>query len=208
MKSLFLLLAIVLTQTAASADDAKPLLIHSGKIVAQPDLRQPLGAEWKAVKGTWEPKDGELVCAEVPADKHSAVLWHQVELQSAVIECEFQFDGGKVFIIGCDSAKGHVGRVTITPKLARITEDASAVKGKVPPKNLGEAALDLKPGQWYPARLEWTGDKMAARVAGKEIRGENEKLSVPKARWWFAVGGATVRVKNVKVSRESNRGGE
>lgn len=199
MKALLLLLAIVLTQTAAFADDAKSLLIQPGKVVAQPDLKQPLGAEWKAVKGTWEPKDGELVCAEVPADKHSAVLWHQVGLQSAVIECEFLFDGGKVFIIGCDTDKKHVGRVTITPKLARITEDASAVKGKTPPKTLAEAALDLKPGQWYPARLEWTGDKMAARVAGKELRGENEKLSVPKARWWFAVGGAKVRVKNVKV---------
>jgi hypothetical protein len=40
---------------------------------------------------------------------------------------------------------------------------------------------------------------MVARVAGKEIRGQNEKLFVPKPRWWFAVGGAKVRVKNVKV---------
>jgi len=183
MKTLLPLLTFVFIQTAAFADDAKSLLVQPGKVVAQPDLKQPLGAEWKAVKGTWEPKDGELMCAEVPADKHSAVLWHQAGLQSAVIECEFLLEGGKVFIIGCDSAKGHVGRVSITPKLARITEDASAVKGKVPPKLLGEAALDLKPGQWYPARLEWTGDKMAARVAGKEVRGENEKLSVPKARW-------------------------
>lgn len=199
MKTLSLFLALVLVQMAAFADDGKSLLVQPGKCVAQPDLKQPLGTEWKAVKGTWEPKDGELVCSEVPADKHAAVLWHLVGLQSAVIECEFQFDGGRVFIIGCDSEKKHVGRVTITPKLARITEDASAVKGKTPPKTLGEAALDLKPGQWYPARLEWTGDKMAARVAGKEIRGENEKLSVPKARWWFAVSGAKVRVKNIKA---------
>ncbi len=138
MKSFSLLLAIVLTQTAAFADDAKCLLVQPGKIVAQPDLKQPLGAEWRAVKGTWEPKDGELVCAEAPADKHSAVLWHQVGLQSAVIECEFQLEGGKVFIIGCDSDKKHVGRVTITPKFARITEDASAVRGKTPAKVLAE----------------------------------------------------------------------
>ncbi|MBI5396403.1 MAG: hypothetical protein HZA91_14000 [Verrucomicrobia bacterium] len=198
MKSL-LLLAIVLAQTAAFADDAKSLLVQPGKVVAQPDLKQPLGKEWSVRKGTWEAKDGELVCAEVPADKHSAVLWHQVGLQSAVIECEFQLDGGKVFIIGCDSAKGHVGRVTITPKLARITEDASAVKGKTPPKTLAEAALDLKPGQWYSARLVWTGDKMAACVAGKEIRGQHANLAAPKARWWFAVGGAKVHLKNVKA---------
>jgi len=78
MKTFPLFLAIALTQTAAFADDTKSLLVQTGKVVAQPDLKQPLDAEWRAVKRTWEPKDGELVCAEVPAGKHSAVLWHQV----------------------------------------------------------------------------------------------------------------------------------
>ena len=199
MKSFLLLLAIVLAQTAVFADDAKCLLVQPGKVVAQPDLKQPLGKEWRAVKGTWEPKDGELVCAEAPTDKHSAVLWHQVGLQSAVIECEFQLDGGKVFIIGCDSAKGHVGRLVILPKLAKISEDVTLVKGKHASSTLGQVALDLKPGQWYSARLEWTGDKMAARVDGKEIRGQHANLAAPKARWWFAVGGAKVHLKNVKA---------
>ena len=199
MKSLLLLLAIVLAQTTAFADDAKSLLVQPGKVVAQPDLKSPLGDEWSVRKGTWEPKDGELVCAEVPADKHAAVLWHQVGLQSAVIECEFQLDGGKVFIIGCDSAKGHVGRLVITPKLAKISEDVTMVNGKHAGSTLGQTVLDLKPGQWYSARFEWTGDKMAARVDGKEIRGKHENLATPKTRWWFAVGGAKVHVKNIKA---------
>jgi hypothetical protein len=199
MKSLPLLLAMVLVPVMALADDAKSLLVQPGKIVVQPDLKQPLGEEWSVKKGTWEPKDGELICSEVPADKHAAVLWHQVGLQSAVIECEFQFDGSKVFLIGCDSAKGHVGRLVIQPKLAKIAEDMTLVNGKHASSTLNQVEFDLKPGRWYAVRLEWTGDKMAARVDGKEVQGQHANLATPKTRWWFAVGGAKVRVKNIKV---------
>ena len=199
MKTLALLLVMVAAATTVWAEDAKPLLVQPRKIIAQPDLQQPLGAGWSIRKGTWDVKGGELVAAEVPADKHSAVLWQQVGLQSAVIECEFQFAGGKVFIIGCDSEKKHVGRLTITPKVAKLSEDASEVKGQHPGTMLGQAALDLQPGCWYAVRLEWKGNQMAARVAGKELQGEHPSLATPKARWWFAVGGAKVLVKNIKA---------
>ena len=197
MKTLTLLL--VAAATTVWAEDIKPLLVRPGKIIAQPELKQPLGAGWTVRKGTWEVKEGELVAAEVPAEKHAAVLHQLTGLQSAVIECEFQFDGGKVFLIGCDAEKKHVGRLVITPKLAKLTEDSTEVKGQHPGATLGEAALDLKPGQWYPVRLEWAGSKMAACVAGKELRGEHPSLATPKARWWFAVGGAKIRLKNIKA---------
>jgi hypothetical protein len=47
----------------------------------------------------------------------------------------------------------------------------------------------------YHSQIE-NGD---ACVAGKETKGQHANLSAPKARWWFAVGGAKVRVKNVKA---------
>ena len=198
MKPLILLLAIGLVYSTF-ADDAKPILVLPGKLIAQPDLQHPLGSEWKSPYGSWEVKAGELVIAEYPEDKHAAVLWHQVALQSAIIECEMQFDGGSGFLIGCDSPNRHVGRLVITAKNAKLAEDSSEIKGKQPGMTLAETDLDLKPGQWYPVRLEWTGDKMAARVAGKSIQGQHPTLSEAKSRWWFAVSGAKVRVRNVKV---------
>ncbi len=198
MKPLILSLAVSLA-ISTLAEDAKSLLLQPGKVVAQPDLRGPLGAGWVVKHGTWDMKDGEMVIAEIPENKHAAVLWHEVGLQSAVIECEFQFDGARGFLIGCDSANKHVGRLVITAKDAKLAEDSSEIKGKQPGKTIGETALDLKPGQWHAVRLEWTGDKMAARVDGKEIHGEHPTLSATKARWWFAVSGANVRVRNVSV---------
>ncbi len=198
MKILILILAIGFAD-ATFGEDAKPIFVEPGKLVAQPDFKRPLGAEWKSPYGSWEVKDGELVIAEHPEDKHAAVLWHQVALPSAIIECELQFDGGSGFLIGCDAADRHVGRLVVTAKNVKLAEDSSEIKGKQPGQTLDETALDLKPGHWYPVRLEWAGDKLAARVAGKMIQGQHPTLSATKARWWFAVSGAKVRVRNVKV---------
>jgi hypothetical protein len=184
--------------SSLTADEAKPLLVQPARTVAQPDLKQPLDETWKIAKGTWEVKDGELIASEIPTEKHSAVLWYQVGLQSAIIECEFQFDGANVFIIGCDGAK-HVGRIVITKTGAKISEDSTEVKGVHPGQTLGETKLAIKPGEWHKIRFEWTGDKMAARIDDKEIQGSHPSLSVKKARWWFAVGGVKMKIRNVKT---------
>jgi hypothetical protein len=198
MKRILSLLFLLPLGINSFASDAKPLLVTPGKVVAEPTLKEPLDATWSVVKGTWEVKDGEIIASEVKEQKHAAVLWHNVGLQSAVIDCEFMLDGASTFIIGCDGVK-HVGRVTITRASAKITDDSTAVKGVKPPTTLGEAKLDLKPGEWHHAHLEWTGDKMAARVDGVEIKGSSPSLSTAKTRWWFAVSGAKAHIRNVKA---------
>lgn len=192
------LLAATLVATLALAEDSKPLLVPVGKVVAEPSLKEPLDAAWSVQKGTWEVKDGELIVSELPEQKHAAVLWHQVGLQSEVIECEFLFDGAGVFIIGCDGAK-HIGRLVITRGAVKISEDSTEVKGVHPGATLAEAKLTLKPREWHRARLEWTGDKMAARIDGVEIQGTHPTLSAKKSRWWFAVGGKKLHIRQVKA---------
>jgi hypothetical protein len=195
LQTLTILLAF---SSALLADDAKPLLVTPGKVVAEPTLKEPLDATWSVVKGTWEVKDGEIIASELKEQKHAAVLWQKVGLQSAVIDCEFMFDGAGSFIIGCDGTK-HVGRVSITRGSAKISDDSTAVKGVKPPTTLAEAKFDLKPGEWHHARLEWTGDKMAARIDGHELQGSAAALSTAKTRWWFAVSGAKLHLRHVKA---------
>ena len=192
--------ALLFAAASLFAQDAKSPLLASARVVAQPDLTHELGSDWKSPYGIWEIKNGEMIISELPENKHAAVLWHKIPLQKAIIECEFMFDGGFGFLIGCDATNRHIGRLVITSNSAKISEDSSEVKGKQPGKTLAEVALDLKPGQYYPVRFEWAGDKMSARVAGKEILGEHPSLDVAKVQWWFAVSGAKVRVKNIKVS--------
>lgn len=179
-------------------DDAKPILVKPGKTVAQPDFKSALDPEWTIKHGKWDIADGEMSIAELPENKHAAVLWHSAALASAVIECEFQWDGAKAFIVGCDGQK-HIGRITITQRKAMLAEDSTAVKGKSPSHTLAEAAVDLKPGEWHKLRLEWTGDRMAARLDGVELKAQHPFLATAKSRWWFAVGGAKLKLRNVKA---------
>ena len=200
MKPLSAFLILSFSSCVALADDAaKNILVPAGKVVTEPSLKEPLDDTWAVSKGTWEVKDGEMVAAEVPEQKHAAVLWHKVGLSSAVIDCDFYFDGAKVFIIGCDGTK-HIGRLVMTYGSIKICEDSSEVKGVRPGATLAEAKVNLKPGEWHHAHLKWTGDQMAARVDGVEIKGNHPTLSAPKSRWWLAVGGSKAKVKNVKAS--------
>src|SRR5262249_20205664 len=144
MKAFLLFIALALAGSGQAAEPQTPL-VQPGKVIAQPDLKQPLAPEWSVQKGTWEVANGEIVASELPEEKHAAVLWHKLGLQSALIECEFQFDGAKTFLIGCDSANKHVGRLVITPKLAKLAEDSSEIKGKQPGQTIGQATVDLKP---------------------------------------------------------------
>ena len=198
MKPLLMSLLLGLALSLAAAEPKVPL-VQPGKLVAHPDLKEPLGTGWTIKHGTWEVKAGELTIAEVPADKHAAVLWHEVGLPSAIVQCEFQFGGGRTFILGCDATNKHVGRLVITAKSAKLVEDSSEIKGKQPGQTLAEAALNLTPGQWYVARFEWQGDRMAASVDGHPLLGQHATLAQVKARWWLAVSGAKVHVRNLQV---------
>lgn len=176
-----------------------PLMAADGRVVAQPDLKSPLPAEWAVQKGTWEVKDGVMTAAELTAEKHSAVIWHKVPLQAGAVDCEFMLDGAKVFILGCDGDR-HVGRVVVTPGWMRILDDSTEVKGKTPSTKLAETKLDLKPGQWYTLHYEWAGNRMSASLGSSHVEGSNDNLAKKKSRWWFAVGGQTAKIRNIKVT--------
>jgi hypothetical protein len=185
------LLLALLVGTIASAQELKP--------VAAPDLKSPLPAEWKVAKGTWDVKDGVLTGSELPAEKHAAVLWHQVPMQTGAVECEFMLDGSKTLILGCDGDK-HVGRIVISPTALQVRDDSTEVKGKTPSTLLATTKLDLKQGEWHKLRYEWSGDRMAAKLDGASVEGSNANLGKKKVRWWFAVGGASVKFRNLKVT--------
>lgn len=184
--------------TAAYAGDAAEFLNHPGKVIVQPDLKELPGEPWQIAKGTWVAADGVLTPTRIEAEKHVPVLWDKISPASAVIECEFQFGTGSDLIIGCD-AKKHIGRVSITPKMAKVTDDSTEVKGKVPATVLQQEKIDLKKDQWYSAKFGWKGDHIYAIVDGHELVGQAPTFTQTRARWWFASAGG-VHIRNVRVS--------
>ena len=167
-----------------------------------PDFTKPLGAEWKVVKGSWTSEGGELRGDEVPADKHSAVLWHPGKVETLIISCEFRLGKAGTFYTGFDGA-GHVGRLVVRAGSIGLYEDSPDPDLKPGEKSkshpLATFATKLNPEEWYPLTLEIRGDEMAALVAGVQLKAQHTFLATPKGRFWFAVGGTGLRIRNLKV---------
>ena len=174
------------------------LLRSSAKVISQPDLKGPLGSEWSTGKGRWEPGSGLLKVTDLPEEHHIPVLHLATGPVPLVWECQFRFNSGKAFLVGCDGQK-HVGRVVIGPKVFKICEDSTEVKGKSPSHTLTEAAVGLQSGDWHTLRVESRGEQMAARLDGVELLAEHAYLGSQKVRWWFAAGDS-VEIRNVRVS--------
>jgi hypothetical protein len=167
-------------------------------LVSSPDLQSRLSGNWEVRHGLWEVKAGVMTCSELPENKHAAVLWYVSAMQSGAVECEVQFAGAKSVILGCDGER-HIGRVVIQPKLLRLIDDSTEVKGKSPGTVLASAGLDIQPEQWVRLRYEWDGERMVAEFGGAKVEATNENLGKVKARCWLAVGGASARIRNLKV---------
>jgi len=193
-------LAIILPFTGSlRADDAAPLLNKPGKIISEPDFKQPLGKEWSMGKGKWDVVDGVLYVTDIPEEKHIPVLHLATGPVPVVLECEFRYNEGKGFLVGFDGAARHCGRVVINPKKVTLCEDSTEVKGKTPSHVLAEMPEDLKSDDWQKLRVEYAGEKLAIRLNGQELRAEHPYLGMPKVRWWFAAQQG-VEVRNVRVT--------
>ena len=192
-------IALAFTMTlslAAVAGDMKPLLHDRAlPVLAAPNFREALDASWSVAKGKWTPHDGVLDALDLAEEKHIPVLHHKVGLASATIDVEFMIDGVGSFLVGCDSDK-HVGRVVVNPGNLSIAEDS--VK---PSHTIAKVDVVVKPGEWHHLRVEWTGDRMAASLDGKEVRAQHEFLATAKRRSWLAAG-KSVHVRNLKLSGE------
>ena len=197
--------ALFITALCASGElttaTAPVLNVPAGEPFA-PDLTKPLGKEWQVVKGEWKAEGGELRGDELPADKHSAVLGHPGKVETLILTCEFRLGGANTFYVGFDGAR-HVGRLVIHANSAGLFEDSPDPNLK-PGEKQGSKPLmthpvKLKPDEWLPLTLEIRGDDLTALVAGVQLKGQHPFLATPKARFWFAVGGKDLRIRNLKV---------
>lgn len=187
------LLTALTAALLCSACSTGPLLVQEEPpIIVAPDLSSPFGEPWKIPHGEWKPDGGVLRMTEIPARKHVPVLQHWVGLKTAVIELEYRQDVPATFYVGCD-AERHVGRVVISPGSVHIAEDS--VK---PSHILARMPLDTVKGEWRHVRVEWTGDRMAVRIDGKELSASHPFLATPKVRSWIA-GAKAAEVRNLVI---------
>ena len=195
MKTKFFIASLFLTAIALAADP-KPLLDGNGDLpaMAAPGFNEPLDSTWSIAKGSWISAQGVLTAAELPADKHVAVLHHKIGLSAAVIELDFRLDGSPSIIIGCDG-KTHIGRVSVSATAMNIAEDSVKTSHII-----ATLKTPTAPGAWHHLRVEWKGDQMAANLDGHELRAQHAFLATPKARSWIAVGKSNAQIRGLKIN--------
>jgi Domain of Unknown Function (DUF1080) len=203
MKTSLALLA-ALTTAAFAADPELPhtKLAQIDKLVlADFATGSALKPEWKPAKGKWEMTDGVLRGAELPADKHGAVLRTAQKLKDIVIAYEVKLDGAKVTSLSINGPKDHLARIIVAPNRFTVQRDDQDHDGPDKAVIFLNKTMEIAPGTWHTVVLEMVGDKMVGTLDGK-ITGEGSDptfAAKEKMMPGFTVAGESASFRNVRI---------
>ena len=194
MKPTSLAIVVLFASITFAEPPASPPKEAELPLIVAPSFTEPLDSTFSIAKGSWVPADGILTAAELPENKHVAVLHHNVGLRSAVIDLEFRLEGSPAFLVGCDGKKGHVGRVVVKPTGVDIAEDS--VK---PSHVIATLKMPVAPHDWHKLRVEWKNDEMSATLDGQTVHAQHEYLATPKIHSWLAVPKSKTEIRNLTI---------
>jgi hypothetical protein len=160
-----------------------------------------LAKEWKAAKGKWTVADGVLTGAEIPAEKHGAVVRTTLQLQNIVIAYDVKLDGAKSSTLTVNAPKEHLARISITPKNFSVRRDDQDHDGPDKAKVFLNKPVSIEPGTWHTVVLEMVGDTVVGTLDGK-ITGQGSDPSFAekaKANPGFTVAGESASIRNVRI---------
>ncbi len=192
-----LTLTLALAAFGVRAED-KPLLAIPGKAIYENKLSDGAGEPWKAAKGKWEAVDGALRGSELEADKHGAVTRMPNKLKDFIVEYEFKFAGGKTTSLSINGIKGHMARISITPKSVAIQRDDGDHEGPDKAVIFARFSTDLGEG-WHKVHLEMVGDKMLGKVDDFVAWGADELFLSEKVGPGFTASGQSVDFRNFSL---------
>lgn len=169
-----------------------------GELLFESTLAE-LGSPWRLAKGEWTPADSGVKGAEIPADKHGAVLRYPLVYRDAVIEFSFRLDGAKGISLSVNDAKEHVCRLSINANGFQARKDDHDHDGPDKAVPFERVALKLDDGQWHRAVVELVGETMVCTIDGKASRGTDPLIATEKANLGFTVAGQSAGFKDLKV---------
>jgi len=197
MKTILLTVFVFFASIAFADQPGSPAKDGELPLIASPSFEEPLDSSFSIAKGSWVPSNGILTAAELPENKHVAVLHHDVGLRSAAIELEFRLDGSPAFLVGCDGKKGHIGRVIVKPTGVDIAEDSAK-----PSHVIATLKMPVAANEWHKLRVDWKNDEMSATLDGQTVHGQHEYLATPKIHSWLAVPKSKTEIRNLTIRGE------
>lgn len=186
--------------------DVKPLLTKPGKVLFSEDFKEvpherdrkiKTARRWMSGKGKWEMKDGVLVGAEKPEEKHGAMLTSpRFTFHNATVQVSFRLDGARAFTLDAN-AKGRIVAVSVSSTSLKLSR---SLEGGDKMEVLDTVPLKLESGTWYTLLLEMQGKEIVASIDGKQAAfGGHERLDLDKTSIQLRVSGESVAFQNLIV---------
>jgi len=203
--TIFVSLMASAARAAEPASNPAPLLGVPGQCLLQTDFAsEPLDPAWKAVRGTWEVKDGALRGQEIPEQKHAAVLRHELAVHDFIATFVFRFDGGKAIKLVVNKDHAHIFAVSIWPNEMDVFKQPEKNKTFSQKTGMLDARkLEINTEQWHTATVEVIGKTVVASLDGQLILcGSHEGIDVDKTEVDFAAN-AKGAIKSIKFCRAS-----
>lgn len=198
-----LALALVLAQAAPpkkAPPDGLNLMLKKGDLVVDEGFSpETWGAkDWNKYKGKFEIVDGQLKVAEVPADNHHPAVSRKAELDCAVIQFRFKFEGAGWLGFAFDG-KEHVARTILRPDRLQILK-MSGIGGTTKGESIDEKQVKLGDGAWHTIVIEINGKEMLAQIDNTHfVFGEKAGVEGAKTRFEFISGGQFAWFDDLKI---------
>lgn len=208
MKIATLLLAVLALPLLAE-DKPVTFLAEPGKpILTETFAGSAIPQGWRAPKGKWEVAGGAIQGAEIPADKHGAVVRKQVKFKDAVIAFDVRLDGAKSVSLSINDEKEHVARMLLNAAGFAVRRDDHDHDGPDKAVSFGTAKTPLKAGEWHTAVIEIVGDTMLGSLDGKNATfGSDALIGTGKANIGFTVAGESASFRNLRIWEATPKAG-
>lgn len=187
-------------QAAKKPPEALNLMLKKGELLVEEAFTpETWGAkDWNKYKGKFEIADGALKVAEVAADGHHPAVSRKAELNCAVIQFRFKFEGAGWLGFAFDG-KEHVARTILRPDKFTILR-MSGIGGTTKGEPIDEKALKLADGAWHTIVIEINGKEMLAQIDNTHfIFGEKAGVETDKTRFEFISGGQFAWFDELKI---------
>jgi len=204
-RSLLALLAGVGSLLAADAPAPTPpatLLAQPDRLVGADDMTKGATASlWKVSKGRWERNDLGTTGAELPNDKHNAILRLPVKLDAFVVAFDVRLDGTASFAFTINNAKEHLARVLVAPTYVSLRRDDYDGDGPAKAFTLFTQPTANDPGTWHTVVFEMVGDTVALTVDGRISGWGSDPIYAKEIRAnpSFHIDGATATLRNFRL---------
>ena len=202
--ALFVVCMPAFAQTAPAKKKSPPdllnLMVKKGDLLVDEPMTAETWAskEWNKYKGKFELVDDALKVAEIAADAHHPAVSRKADLDCAVIQFRFKFEGSGWLGFAFDG-KEHVARCILRPDSLEVLK-MTGIGGTTKGESIDKKQMKFEQGKWYTIAIEINGKEMLANVDDTHFAfGEKGGVETSKTRFEFISGGQFAWFDDLKI---------